>query len=47
MVEQMQLSAAASREAHRNEAWLTAQVPGPVRTDLQARLSVRSLADTF
>jgi hypothetical protein len=47
MVEQMQPSAAASREAHSSEAWLTAHVPGPVHTDLQARLSTRSLADTF
>lgn len=47
MVEHMRPSAVAFREAHTDEAWLTAQASGAVHADLQARLSVRSLADTF
>jgi len=45
VVEHRRPSAAAFRAAHNDEAWLTAQVLGSVHTDLQAKLSVRSLAD--
>ncbi len=47
MVKRSRPSAAAFREAGTGGAWLTAQVPGSVHTDLQAKFSVRSLAETF
>jgi hypothetical protein len=47
VVKRSRSSAAAFREARTDEAWLPAQVPGSVHTDLQAKLSVRSLAETF
>ena len=41
MAKHLQPSAAVFREAHTDEAWLTAQVPGSVDADLQADLGVR------
>ena len=46
MVKRSRPSAAAFREARTDEAWPTTQVPGSVHTDLQAKLSLRSLAET-
>jgi hypothetical protein len=47
VVKRLRPSAAVFREAHIDEARLTAQVPGPVLAELRAKLSVRSLEEIF